>query len=159
MTFYKLKSNNACIYNFQELCIDSNYAHKKYSGGFFSHLGNFGNKLKCRSVEELKREIFEWEFEQNVDKDFYPEAWKIINEIIEKIGVETFEISYPDKPCIIVKVEALYDQYECDANRIPIQYLKSAKELENKKYNFYYEVYLIDSNGLIKLKEDLGTYF
>lgn len=157
MKYYKFKKNNACIVNCEEFFISEDDAHKKHKVGFFSSINEFETS-KCHSVKELKQELFEWEFKNNVSKDFYPEAWKIIDEIIEKIGVETFEISYPDKPCIIVKVEVLDDQNECDANRIPIQYLKSAKELENKKYNFDYEVYLIDSNGLIKLKEDLGTY-
>lgn len=157
MKYFKFKKNNACIYDCEELYINEEDAHKEHKGGFFSCIPEFKQE-KCKSIEELRNLLFDYQFKYNVSKDFYPEAWKIVDEVIEKIGIETFSISYPNIPCIIVRCDLLDDQYECDACRTPIEYLDSAKELENKKYDFNYEVYLIKENGLLKRRKDLGTY-
>lgn len=158
MKYYKLKSSDVIIYNFKKLYANIKDARKENNGGFFSHIGAF-DQCKCRSIDDLRQKIFEFEFKYNVGKSSYSRSWKLIDEIIEKIGVETFEIDYPNKPCIVVECKELSDQYECDADRTPIEYLNSAKELENKKYSFEYEVYIINENGSLELNDELGTYF
>lgn len=64
---------------------------------------------------------------------------------------------FPDIPCIIVKCVALSDQWETDADRTPVLYFSSAKELESFDPNYYYEVYLIE-NGELVLSKKLSTY-
>lgn len=158
MKYYKLKKNNACIVNSEEFFINKDDAYKKYKGGFFNTIGTF-KEYKCKSIQELKQEILKRYFAEDIDDEvFYPLALKLVDEIIEKVGVETFEINYPDQPCIIVKCETLGDQFECDANRIPFHYLQSAKEIETSNFGFYFEVWLINKDGSIKLNKDLGTY-
>jgi hypothetical protein len=63
-----------------------------------------------------------------------------------------------EKPCIIVKCEELEDQFECDAYRTPVKYLKSTKELESQNFDFMYEVYTINELGDIEFNEELSTY-
>jgi len=145
MKYYKLKENNACIYGGKKLYTNEKDAHKEHLGGTFTRIQNF-SRNKCRSIEELHNIICKYGFSKHVD------------EIIEKVGVETFEIEFPDIPCIVVKCVELEDQYECDADRTPMFYLNSAKELEDKSYNFDYEVWVINKNGSIELNEELGTY-
>lgn len=54
---------------------------------------------------------------------------------------------------LIVKCEELNDQYECDANRIPICILD-----DYEKYNrFGYEIYAIKDNGSLKLIKNYET--
>lgn len=153
MKYYKLKKNDACIWCDRELFINKEEAFKKYKGGFFHHIPTF-EKRKCKSIEELKKCIFNI-FDCYAIKHSYSKVCKLVNEVIEKIKIETFEINYPDQPCIVVQYDELD---ECDA-RTPIEYLKSAKELENKNYNFYYEVYLINNKGALLLDNNLGTEY
>lgn len=155
--YFRLKKNNYCLYNLEKLYSSFDEAHKQHNGGLFGYIDTF-EKSRCESIDELKNEIFNVEFASNVGKEKYSRCWKLVEEIINSIGVETYSLKYDEKPCIIVKCEELDDQFECDANRTLISYLKSSKELEDKNYNFLYEVYLINKDGSIKLDKNLSTY-
>ena len=50
------------------------------------------------------------------------------------------------KKYLIVKCEPLNDQYECDANRIP---LCITEDWKNKAFDCEFEVYEIDEDGNI----------
>ena len=153
MKYFKLKNDGIVVYCEEEVFNSHDEAVKAHKGGFFHSIGDLEEE-KCVSEEELQKKLCERVFgnKESINK-------KLIDEIIEKAGIETFEINFPDVPCIIVKCEELDDQYECDADRTPIFYLNSAKELENKNYEFYYEVWLINKNGSLKRDKKLGNYF
>lgn len=151
MKYFKLKSDSIVVWCEEEVFTSCDEAIKARRGGFFDHIGNL-EKEKCTSKEELRKKLREIVFESEVNE-------KLIDEIIEKAGIEIFEINFPDIPCVIVKCTSLHDQYECDADRTPVFYLKSAKELENLNYKFDYEVWLINKDGSLERNKKLGNYF
>lgn len=153
MKYFKLKNDGIVVYCEEEVFMSHDEAIKAHKGGFFHSIGDLEEE-KCISEEELHKKLCEIVFES---KESINE--KLINEIIKKAGIATFEIKFPDIPCIIVKCTELDDQYECDADRTPKFYLKSAKELEHLNYKFYYEVWLINKNGSLKRDKKLGNYF
>lgn len=159
MKYYKLKENDLILYNLEKIINEKDC--ENYKGGFFSHLGTFEDSL-CKSIEALKKEIYEWEFKYEIDEDDKSQvldSYKLVDEIISRAGIEEYEIIYPDVPGIVVEIEELNDQYECDAKRTPKLFLKSLTKLENLNLDIeLYEIYSINKQGKFKRESKFSTY-
>lgn len=160
MKYYKLKENDLIIYDLEKIITKKEKDFGNYNGGLFGYVDTFKSSL-CKSIEALKKEIYEcyFKYEIDEDKDEILNACKLVDEIISRAGVEEYEIIYPDVPGIVVKIRELDDQYECDADRTPKLFLKSLTELE--KINLegeLYEIYSINKKGKFKLEHKLSTY-
>lgn len=158
MKCYKLKENNFYLYNLERIITEDE--RKNIHGGFFSLLGTFEDSL-CKSLELLKQKIYEYEFKYEIDEEDQEEVskcFKLVDEIISRAGIETYEVEYPNIPGIVIEIEELTDQFECDANRTPKLYLKSLSELENLELNGLYEIYSIKKNGEFKFEPKFSTY-
>lgn len=159
MKYYKLKENDLILYNLEKIINEKD--RENYKGGFFSHLGTFEDSL-CKSIKALKKEIYEREFKYEIDEDDKSQvldSYKLVDEIISRAGIEEYEIIYPDVPGIVVEIEELNDQYECDANRTPKLFLKSLTELENLNLDIeLYEIYSINKQGKFKRESKFSTY-
>jgi hypothetical protein len=159
MKYYKLKENDLIIYNLEKIITQKD--RENYKGGYFDYVGTIENSL-CKSIEALKKEIYEWSFKYEIDEEDKNEvlnAYKLIEEIISRAGIEEYEVIYPNVPGIIVEIRQLDDQYECDADRTPKLFLKSLTELEKINLEMeFYEIYSIDEQGKFKFEQKFSTY-
>lgn len=162
MQLYRLKLDDWAInWKFINDSDESNDFTYTITDIFHTPVDTYGSNLedfRCKSLSDLKSALFEYLVE---GFDMYNNDDKISNitdAVLNKIGYELFEFNYPDSPCIIVQCDELDDQFECTADRIPTLYLKSTKELETLKLDYYYEVYIINKDGTLELDEKLGTF-
>lgn len=58
--------------------------------------------------------------------------------------------------CLIVKCTPLDDQYECDADRIPLFICTETEAIEIYGSKFGYEIYSIRADGMLKLEKEYG---
>jgi len=114
--------------------------------GFNIDIDTYKN-LRCTTKQQLIDEIIA---DTHMDND-------TLNELLSKCPIIEEELELPNVPCVIVKCNELGDQWECDADRIPVLYFNSTKELKNFDPDYYYEVYVIE-NGKLILNEELSTY-
>lgn len=56
--------------------------------------------------------------------------------------------------CLIVKCDPLDDQYECDANRIPLFVYAETEAIEKYGDKFGYEIYSIRTDGMLELEKE-----
>ena len=60
---------------------------------------------------------------------------------------------------VIVKCEELSDQFECDADRIPLLVLVNVQPEELKKFKKYgYEIYVAATSGMLKKIQSYDDY-
>ena len=147
--FYRLKRSLTIFTNDEDKWKIGN------SNGWGDFISDF-TWARCKSIEDLKNNIKS--FLQEYLEEEFNENLYLIDNIIEKGKVESYEIDFPNIPCIIVKCEVLGDQFECDADKTPMLYLNSMKELENFKIDYEYEVYSIDKFGNLVLEREYSTY-
>lgn len=63
------------------------------------------------------------------------------------------------KTYVIVECEELNDQFECDANRTPIQVLVNANSNELRKFQYFgYEIYVALEDGTLKKIQEYDDY-
>jgi hypothetical protein len=153
MKYYRLKETDYVI-GWEKLDGDTFHVIPKivkkdlFKGYYKDNIERFENYF-VKSKEELINLLNE--FDECIQSG-------LVSEIIDKVGIEEYEINYKDIPCIVIQCESLNDQFECDANRVPTLYLKSAKELETLDLDYFYEVYLISEDGKLTLCKEYSSY-
>ena len=162
MKLYKLKLDDWAInWKFINDSNESNDFTYTITDIFHKPVDMYGSNLedfKCKSLSDLKSTLFEYLVEGFDMYNCDDKILEVTEDVLNKIGYESFEFNYPDSPCIIVQCDELDDQFECVADRIPTLYLKSAKELETLKFNYHYEVYIINKDGTLELDKESGTF-
>lgn len=153
MKYYNIKENDYIIGWIETE--DKHYTPKLikedlYNGYFIDYIPDFKNQF-IKSKEDLIESFIRCLHSYGINNDSF------INDIINTIGIDEYEINYEDIPCIIVKCEPLEDQYECDASRIPTLYLNSMKDLETLSIDYLYEVWAI-KDGKLSYCEEYSTY-
>lgn len=101
MKYYKLKENDLIIYNLEKIITQKD--EENYKGGCY--VGTIENSL-CKSIEALKKEIYEWCFKYEIDeedKNKVLNAYKLIEEIISRAGIEEYEVDIPMFPELLLK--------------------------------------------------------